>query len=206
MRKWLIRIVAVLIPLILCGLLFPSTDVRGSIYLATLFNVREIRTPPADLLTAKAHWRTNPIEHYRLTVQYSRSIYPIVSCSQEFEVQNEQVIQVGVDWCSNTTYIQRFAPLARTITELFDQFEKDKTTISFQEQDRPSCPYFLDVTVAYASSGYPSSAHYGWAEASPWTLGPQTYKAIYGERTPIHSCLNQIDVSMDMTITVQTLP
>jgi hypothetical protein len=208
MRKWLIRLAVLLISLILGDLLIdPTVQLRVSLYSAQLFGVREIATLPVDFVAAKARWAANPLKHYRLMIHYFRSAYPLVDCAQIIETVNERAIKTLDYGCSANSYLQRFAPLAQTVEDLFAQLEKESTTIHFQQKDNPICPYFMSVDISYASEGYPATTKYSWVDISPWTLGPQTYKAMYGEEIVLSGCFERFDVSKpNMTITVQPLP
>ena len=208
MRRILIGLGIVIILVILAYLiLMPSIGPSSQLFFAELSNVREIATPPADLLEAKSHWMANPIQHYRLKIQHYRSIYPIVDCSQDVEVLNEKVVTTLEDSCSANDYLQRFVPLGNTVTELLAKFQTETTTILWKEQIGSGCPEFMGVAISYSSAGYPVSAVYSWSDASPWNLGPQTYKAIYGDGPRISMCNSMADTrEPDIKVSLQPLP
>lgn len=191
MRKLLIGLAILTSFLMAIVFLWPDSGMGWSIFWAEHSNVREIPTPPADLLAAKARWATNPIKHYGLKVHYSMATYPFVNCWLDMEVINEIIVRIFEDGCSANGYLQRFAPLGRTVTELFAKFQYETTTIHFQEDE--GCGFFLSANISYSSAGYPESATYDWSEVSPWTLGPQTYKAMYGDGPRNRSCMDRID-------------
>ncbi len=182
----------------------PAIGMGPSIYWAQLTNVREIATPPAELLAAKARWTANPIKHYRLTVRYLRTLYPAVDCLQDVEVLNEVVITTYEDNCSTDGYLQRFAPLGKTVAELFAKFQKETTTIHFSEEQ--GCGDFMVVALSYDSAGYPTSAKYHFEQAFPWNLGSQTYKALYGDGPKTESCFGGINSPSEPDITVSLHP
>jgi hypothetical protein len=123
------------------------------------------------------------------------------------EVANEQVLATIEDSCSTNAYLQRFAPLGNSVTELLAKFQKETTSILFRERDYPGCPEISFVTISYSPSGYPISADYHWDYASPWNLGPETYKGIYGTGPLISSCLGGVDIrEPDIKVDLQPLP
>lgn len=208
MRKLLIGI-AILTILGIAAILFfiPDSALRLNLFLAKLSNAREIANPPADLLAAKARWTANSINHYRLKVQHNMSTYPFVNCLQDLEIVNENIVTIFEDSCSANGYLQHFAPLGSTVRELFAKFQKETTTIRFKEQDDPAgCDDFLSVDISYAPAGYPTNAKYSWSKVSPWNVGPQTYKTIYGDEPRFITCSMAADPrEPNITITLQPL-
>jgi hypothetical protein len=208
MRRLLISVVILVVLIVLAYLIFmPVVGEGPSLFFAEISNIREIATTPTDLLEAKSRWTNNPIRHYRLKVQHYRSIYPYVNCFQDVEVVNEKVVTTYEDSCTANDYLQRFKPLDNTVTELFAKLQKETTTILFREQNYPGCPEYMGVAITYSSAGYLISAQYSWFDASPWNLGPKTYRAIYGDGPRISTCGSMADPrEPDIKVILQPLP
>src|SRR5262245_50946645 len=164
--KRLLKVLAIPVFVLILVIFFfgPAFGHGPELFLAKLEQVREIATPPANLLAAEARWTANPIRHYRLKVNHFMSTYPFVDCSQEVEVLDEKVIQTFEDGCSANNYLQTFPPLGSTVTELFAKFRKETTTLRFRERDNPGCGWFLGMEISYTSEGYPETAKYDWYE------------------------------------------
>jgi hypothetical protein len=207
----LIRIAVLALLAIAACLIFlwfsPVFGEGPNIFFAELSNMREIATPPADLLDARTRWMANPIKHYRLQVKHSFAIWPTKVCEQDVEVLNEVVVSIFKDDCPNNSQRGAFTYFARTVSELFDKFQTETTTIFWHEPNNPDCPYIQQVAITYSPAGYPVSAAYSKADALPWTLGPKTYRALYGGGLKINRCLNQITRGDPrILVTLQLLP
>ncbi|MBX3085273.1 MAG: hypothetical protein KF716_26810 [Anaerolineae bacterium] len=206
-RTFVILLLGVIVLFIL--LINPDTAWKLAIFWAKLNNVREISTPPADLLSAQARWNANPIKHYRLKI---RRIWAIgIPCSQDVEVVGEMVTKTIEDTCTMDSSLQHTlafgVPLifGSTISELFAKFRTETTRIVFKEEQ--SCGTFLGVAITYASEGYPINAKYNWVEPSPDTLGPNTYTSMYGEGFRTVTCMNLIlPYELEVQISLQPLP
>lgn len=68
---------AIILLIVAAAILGPEYGQAVSYFFAKPANVREIATPPSDLMEAQARWKANPVKHYRLKVQYYRPIYPL---------------------------------------------------------------------------------------------------------------------------------
>ena len=200
MRKILVRTLTVL----LLGVI-----VLFVMLWARLTNVREISTPPADLVAAQTRWNANPIKHYRLKI---RRIWVIgLPCSQDVEVIDEVVVKTVEDTCTTNTKLQHTVafgvPLifGNTISKLFAKFQTETTRIVWREDQ--SCGAFLSVMVTFVAEGYPTNAKYDWVQSSPYTLGPNTYTSIFGAGSRTMTCMSAIrPYEIEVQISLQPLP
>jgi len=212
MRKLLVRTFAILLLgtiVLFILLLNPETAWKPVIFFARLTNVREISTPPSDLVAAQARWNANPVKHYRLKIQRTWAIGS--PCSQDVEIVDEEIIKTIEDTCTTDSNLQHTlafgVPLifGSTISELFAKFQKETTRVVFKEGQ--SCGTFLGVVIIYAAEGYPISAKYNWLGPSPDTPGPNTYTSMYGEGFRTMTCMDSIlPYEIEVQISLRPLP
>lgn len=97
-----------------------------------------------ELKAARARWAARPFSHYRMALEYGLLGY----CRQIVEVENERVVAVPQNTCSNPP---------PTVDDLFDRIERDLATISGRcGPNGCACDGTIVVTAAYdAQFGYP---------------------------------------------------
>jgi hypothetical protein len=181
-KRWILLILV--LPTVACvgfvAFAFFLTTPEGLMLRVSLGELHEYRQPPADSIEAKARWSAQGISHYRLVLQrdWNGPVPPgtrnALSCQQDVEILNEQIVSWFQDTCSSSQYKNYWGnPFIATVPALFQQLERDSMELKWLPNE--GCKISVVNATYDASLGYPQQITYTTESPSPANMGVKPY-------------------------------